>query len=281
MITARAIVLARGLGTRMRASDPTTRLTPEQQRAADAGLKAMIPLNGRPFLDYILGSLADAGIRHVALVVSPDHQALRDYYSASPPERVRLDYVIQKSPLGTADAVRVAEPWVSGEPFLAMNGDNLYPVPVLTQLAAMSEPGLPIFERDDLLASSNIPAERIRSFAFLDIDEQGCLTRIVEKPNQELPLTNKELPPKGGSHAGSAKYISMNCWRLDERIFQACREVPLSDRGEFELPEAVGVALRQGVRFRTFAARGPVLDLSTRADATDVARRLAGIIPRP
>jgi glucose-1-phosphate thymidylyltransferase len=274
MITARAIVLARGLGTRMRASDPATRLTPEQQRAADAGLKAMIPLNGRPFLDYILGSLADAGIRHVALIVSPDHQALREYYSASPPERIRLDYVIQKSPLGTADAVRVAEPWVSGEAFLAMNGDNLYPVPVLTQLAAMSEPALPVFERDDLLASSNIPAQRLRSFAFVDIDEQGYLTRIVEKPNQELP-------PKGGSHAGSAKYISMNCWRLDERIFQACREVPLSDRGEFELPEAVGVALRQGVRFRTFAACGPVLDLSTRADATDVGHRLAGIVPRP
>ncbi len=276
MITARAIVLARGLGTRMRASDPATRLTPEQQRAADAGLKAMIPLNGRPFLDYILGSLADAGIRHVALVVSPDHQALRDYYSASPPERIRLDYVIQKSPLGTADAVRVAEPWVSGEAFLAMNGDNLYPVPVLTQLAAMSEPSLPVFEREDLLASSNIPAQRIRSFAFVDIDEQGYLTRIVEKPNKELP---QKLPPQGGRITASD--ISMNCWRFDQRIFQACREVPLSDRGEFELPEAVGVAVRQGVRFRTFAARGPVLDLSTRADATDVAQRLAGIVPRP
>lgn len=252
----------------MRASDPATQLTPEQQRAADAGLKAMIPLNGRPFLDYILGSLADAGIRQVALVVAPEHQALRDYYVASPPERIRLDYVIQERPLGTADAVRAAESWVSGEPFLVMNGDNLYPVPALTQLAAISEPALPVFDRDDLVRSSNIPPERIRSFAFLDIDEQGYLTGIVEKPD-------KMLPPQGGS------YVSMNCWRFDERIFQACRDVPRSARGEFELPEAVGVAVRQGVRFRTFAARGPVLDLSTRADATDVSRRLAGITPRP
>jgi glucose-1-phosphate thymidylyltransferase len=73
----------------------------------------------------------------------------------------------------------------------------------------------------------------------------------------------------------------MNCWRFDERIFQACRDVPLSPRGEFEVPEAVGVALRRGVRFKTFPAHGPVLDLSTRADAADVARRLAGILPRP
>ena len=73
----------------------------------------------------------------------------------------------------------------------------------------------------------------------------------------------------------------MNCWRFDQRIFKACREVPLSARGEYELPEAVGVAVAQGVRFKTFPARGPVLDLSTRSDATDVSRRLSGIIPRP
>jgi glucose-1-phosphate thymidylyltransferase len=73
----------------------------------------------------------------------------------------------------------------------------------------------------------------------------------------------------------------MNCWRFDERIFQACRDVPLSARGEYELPEAVGVAVRHGVRFRAFAARGPVFDLSTKSDPTDVSRRLAGTIPRP
>ena len=77
------------------------------------------------------------------------------------------------------------------------------------------------------------------------------------------------------------KSMSMNCWRFDDRIFSACRDVPQSPRGEFELPEAVGLAVRRGVPFKTFAARGPVLDLSTRADAADVARRLAGISPRP
>lgn len=269
----------------MRASDPSTRLTPEQQRAADAGLKAMIPLNGRPFLDYILSSLADAGVQHVALIVAPDHAALRAYYSQLPSQRVRLDYVIQEQALGTADAVLAAESWVEREPFLAMNADNLYPVPVLSELAASSEPALPIFEPEDLVKSSNIPAERIRSFAFLDVDELGYLVGIVEKPKSDP--RNSVLPPEGGSHetAGAAgshgKYISMNCWRFDERIFHACREVPLSARREYELPEAVGVAVRHGVRFRTFAAKGPVLDLSTRSDTTDVSRRLAGIVPRP
>jgi glucose-1-phosphate thymidylyltransferase len=267
MRTTRAIVLARGLGTRMRAPDAAARLSSEQQRAADAGLKAMMPVNGRPFLDYILSSLADVGVHDVALVVAPEHDALRRHYELeSPPSRIRLDFVVQQKALGTADAVLAAEAWVTREPFLAMNADNLYPAPALATLAALDEPGLPAFDRDNLIQSGNIPPERVRSFAFLEVDEHGYLTRIVEKP--QTPST---LRPR----------ISMNCWRFDERIFQACRDVPRSARGEFEVPEAVGLAVRRGVRFKAFPAIGPVLDLSTRADAADVARRLAGISPRP
>jgi len=269
MKTEHAVVLARGLGTRMRAPDSSAELTPEQQRAADTGMKTMMPVNGRPFLDFILGSLADADIRFVALVVAPDHAALRRYYEADGrPSRIRLDFVVQPEPLGTANAVLVTEPWVDGNPFLAMNADNLYPALALRQLTSLQEPGLPAFDAADLVESSNIPPERIRSFAILHVDEQWYLVGIVEKPGDVLP-------PEGGSH------ISMNCWRFDRRIFQACRDVPRSQRGEFELPEAVGLAVRQGVRFKTFVARGPVLDLSTRADAADVARRLASTIPHP
>jgi dTDP-glucose pyrophosphorylase len=284
MSTTRAVVLARGLGTRMRAPDPTALLTPAQQRIADAGLKAMFPLNGRPFLDYILSSLADAGIRDVALVVAPEHDALRRYYdSDSPPVRVRVGFAVQDHALGTANAVLGAEEWAAGEPFLTMNADNLYPVETLAALAALAEPGLTAFDPEDLVRSSNIPPERIRSFAILEVDNRGYLTGIVEKPAAE----NSWLPSLGGRtlHGGrtstGGRYISMNCWRFDDRIFSACRDVPQSPRGEFEIPEAVGLAVRRGVPFKTFTARGPVLDLSTRADAADVARRLAGISPRP
>ncbi len=270
MTTERAIVLARGLGTRMRALDSSAQLTPEQQRAADSGIKAMMPVNGRPFLDFILGSLADAGIRFVALVVAPDHEALRHYYEMdAPPSRVRLDFVVQPEPLGTANAVLVTEAWVGGNAFLALNADNLYPVPVLRQLVSLPEPGLPAFDPDELVQSSNIPPERIRSFAILDVDDEGYLVGIIEKPSAFARASADRC------------HISMNCWRFDQRIFEACREVPKSERGEFELPEAVGVAVRQGIQFKAFPARGPVLDLSTRADAADVARRLASTIPHP
>ena len=101
MSTTRAVVLARGLGTRMREADPDAPLSEEQQRAADAGLKPMMRVNGRPFLDYVLSALADAGITEVALVVAPDHEAVRRYYAAiAPPSRIRLDYVVQHEPQG-------------------------------------------------------------------------------------------------------------------------------------------------------------------------------------
>jgi dTDP-glucose pyrophosphorylase len=265
-MTTRAVVLARGLGTRMREHDAAAPLSPEQQRAADAGLKAMMPINGVPFLDYALSALADAGITDVALVVAPDHAGLTDRYTTlAPPRRVRVGFVVQDEAAGTANAILSARSWLGSDPFLALNADNLYPARALGDLAALGEPGFPAFDADDLVRSSNIPAARVRAFALVEVDDEGYLTRIVEKPSGDLPHT----------------YVSMNCWRFDERIFDACRDVPRSARGEYELPEAVGLAASRGVRFKAVPARGPVLDLSRRADAADVAQRLSGVAPTP
>jgi len=268
----RAVILARGLGTRMREDDPSAALSQAQRDAAAAGHKAMMPIHGRPFLDYLLAALADAGIARVALIVAPDHELLRRHYAVdNPPGRMHVDFVVQPEAIGTANAMTTVERWTDGEPFLAMNADNLYPVQALRDLAALEEPGLPVFERDDLLESSNIPPERVRSFAVVEVDGSGYLSRIVEKPRDPAP----------GGGTGASPLISMNCWRFDHRIFSPCHDVPRSVRGEFELPEAVGLAVMRGVRFRAVPAKGPVLDLSRRADAADVERRLAGVVPRP
>src|SRR5215212_4131517 len=102
-LTTRAIVLAGGLGKRMRQHDDGAVLSEEQRLAADTGVKSLLPMGGRPFLDYVLWSLVDAGVTEVGLVVAPDHERLRDYYRVTaPPERLRLDFVVQQRPLGTA-----------------------------------------------------------------------------------------------------------------------------------------------------------------------------------
>jgi glucose-1-phosphate thymidylyltransferase len=269
----RAAVLARGLARRMRLDDDGADLSAAQAEAAGAGRKAMMPVGddapggeARPFLDYVLSSLADAGYREVALVIGPDQHDVRGRYGGGVPvDRLRIAHVVQAEARGTADAVLACETWAAGAPFTVVNADNLYPVEMLRALGQLDGPGLPIFTRERLVDESGIPLERVATFALLEVGPDGRLTGIVEKPGLEAMAA-----------AGPDAPVSMNCWRFDARIFEACRDVDASPRGEYELPMAVGLALSRGVVFRTFAATGAVFDLSRRADVASVARRLAG-----
>jgi dTDP-glucose pyrophosphorylase len=246
-------------------------LTLDQAAAARAGLKALMPVGRYPYLDYVLSSLADAGFRRAGLVMGPEHRdACRRYAEPGRMARVQVDLIEQAAPRGTADAVRSAEAWIGGSPFIVVNGDNLYPVPVLRNLAALDGPGLPGFRREELVRSGNIPASRIQSFALINVDASGRLARIVEKPTAEEAAA-----------AGPDALISMNCWRFDARIFPACADVGLSARGEYELPGAVALAHARGVPFTVIPGRGTVLDLSSQSDVSAVTRRLAGVEPRP
>ena len=278
----KAVLLARGLGSRMKHEGDAAALTASQAAAAAAGSKGMMPISGnrdpatgnrqtRPFLDYVLSALADAGCRSVCLVVAPDHAAIRDYYGGvGAPTRLRIEYAIQPMADGTACAVLSAEAYAGRDSFLVLNSDNLYPAAVLRRLVELDGPGLPAYERDSLVEESGFPLERVASFAAIEIDKNGYLTRIIEKPERQYY-----------DAAGPRALISMNVWRFDYRIFDACRDVPLSARGEYELPEAVGLAVQRGVKFKTFRAGGPVLDLSRRSDVALVGARLAAVEPRP
>jgi glucose-1-phosphate thymidylyltransferase len=274
----KAVLLARGLGSRMRQGEDGA-LTASQAAAAAAGSKGMMPIAStalgtgrtRPFLDYVLSALADAGCTEVCMIVAPDHQAMRDYYEGpGRPSRLAITFAAQPTADGTARAVQCAQAFAAADPFLVLNSDNLYSPAVLRALADLDGPGLPAYERDVLVRDSGFPADRVASFAALEVDGDGCLTRIVEKPGAAYY-----------DAAGPRALISMNVWRFDQRIFAACRDVPLSARGEYELPEAVGLAIARGVRFRTFRATGAVLDLSRRSDVALVSERLAGVEARP
>jgi glucose-1-phosphate thymidylyltransferase len=266
----KAVVLARGKVTRMQRLDETAVVDSDQAKVAATGLKAMIPFR-RPFLDYVLSALADAGCTAVCLVIGPEHEMVRDYYERTrPPQRLRVAFAIQAEPRGTADAVLAAEPFAGSDPFLVLNADNYYPVEVCRALVALNGPGLPAFGRKALVEQSNIDPERIRSFAMLTIGEDGMLQDIVEKPD---PGTFARLQDVR---------VSMNCWRFAPSIFEACRKVEVSARGEVELPNAVRLAIKvMGERMQTIPVDVGVLDLSRREDIAEVEQRLAGIDPHP
>ncbi|MEN9509500.1 MAG: hypothetical protein RLZZ621_2063 [Gemmatimonadota bacterium] len=264
-----AAILARGLGTRMRRVDETASLDASQAAAAETGMKGMIPIK-RPFLDYLISALADAGIEEVVLVIGPEHTGVQRYFTAeSPPTRVRMRFAIQHEPLGTANAVVAAAEVIGEAPFLVLNADNYYPIAAYTALAAEEQAGVVAFDRDALVRDGNIDAERVRAFAVLEIVD-GQLQGIIEKPGASLDLSSP-----------AARWVGMNVWAITPPLVDASRRVPVSARGELELPEAVALAIREGVPVRALPMAAGVLDLSRRSDIAAVTARLASIDPIP
>jgi glucose-1-phosphate thymidylyltransferase len=273
-----AAILARGLGTRMRRDDATARVDEQQAAVARSGVKGMIPIGdassgraARPFLDYLLSALADVGVTDVVLVLGPEHDHVRDYYAReAPPMRVRVRFALQAEPLGTANAVVAAAANIGDETFLVLNADNYYPREALQHLVQGDRAATIAFDRDALVRGGNIDPDRVRAFAVLTVSADGRLERIVEKPGDSLDLDSE-----------AARWVGMNCWAITPALVDACRRVPRSARGEFELPEAVGLALREGVDVRAERVALPVLDLSQRADIASVAAALAAVEVRP
>lgn len=267
----KAVVLARGLGTRMRADDPAAALDAAQAATASRGVKAMIPIR-RPFLDYALSALADAGCTDVCLVIGPEHDEIRDYFTrTSPPGRVRVTFAIQQEPRGTADALLAAEHFAAGDRVLMVNSDNYYPARALAALRAIDGAGLLGFERDALIAQGNIEAARVMKFALLELHADGTLARVVEKPDAATAQA-----------MGGDALVSMNAWLFTPVIFEVCRDVQPSARGELELQSAVQIAIDDmGERFDVVRVAEGVLDLSSRGDIASVRERLAGVEPHP
>lgn len=258
----KAVILARGLGSRMRKEAEGVALSEEQARAADAGVKAMISV-GRPFLDHVITALADAGFVDICLVIGPEHDMIREYYDTVDKQRVTISYAIQEEPLGTANALLAAEEFAAGDRVLVINSDNYYPAEALELLAQVPGSGLIGFEREALIAHSNIEPGRIAAYALVTPDAEGHLAELVEKPD---PATAERL--------GRDALVSMNCWLCSAAIFPAARAIPKSARGEYEITDAVRAAIGAGDPYSLVRAAVGVLDLSNRGDIASVVEAL-------
>ncbi len=223
----------------------------------------MIPI-GRPFLDYLVSALADAGFTDVCLVIGPEHGAVREHYARETMARVRMHYAVQESPRGTADAVVAAESFAGDEPFVVINSDNYYPVAALSELHRRRAPATIAFERSALVNMGNVPEDRVGRFGALEIGDDGMLRRILGRPTEAMV-------------AAGEIYTSLNCWLFTRDIFDACRAVPPSARGEFELPQAVQRAIDGGMEMEVIRMHVGALDMSSRGDIASVAERLRDV----
>lgn len=263
----KAVILARGLGTRMRRPDEHAGLDERQAAIAATGIKALMDV-GRPFLDHHLGALAAVGIREVCLVIGPEHETLRDYARRTDAAagRLRITWAVQDHPRGTADALAAAGEFIGTERAVVLNADNHYPATALATLVSATGAATLGFDREALVAASNIPPERVGAFAIIEQDARGRLRGLIEKPDAALL---EALGPDAP--------VSMNAWLVTPRIVEACRRVQPSVRGELELVDAVMLAVAEGEEVRVIPAACGVLDLSSRADVAAVRDALADV----
>lgn len=265
-----AVILARGLGTRMRRAADGVELGTVHADLAERGLKVLMPIAGRPFLDYIVDSLLTAGVKSVCFVVAPEAQLMRHAADRiAEKSGAKISCAIQQEPLGTADAVLAAEECVGDEPFILCNGDNLYPAGALRQLT-LGDPetcAVVAFDQEAMVLHGNIARERARDFAIVQSRDDGILARIVEKP-----------PDPDAYRCDGRLWVSMNLYRFTPAIFEYCREVtPDPVRGELELTAAVDAMADAGwPEFRVLRCEEGVFDLTSRADIPSAARALAG-----
>lgn len=260
-----AVVLAAGRGRRLQTSDRGLLADAAQRAAAARGLKVLMPVGagGRPLVDYVLARLAEAGCTGAVLVVPPEHEALAAHLAGPITPALPVRFAVQPTPDGTAGAVAAAAPAIAGAAFLVVNGDNLYPVPALRALIALDGCGLAAFSCASLAGESGFTPARIAAFAAVECDAAGWLTGMREKPPADA------LSP--------ATLVSMNLWRLDRSVLDACQDVAPSPRGERELPDAVMLAVARGTKVRVVPVGGAVLDVTTAADVPVVSRALEAL----
>jgi mannose-1-phosphate guanylyltransferase len=162
-----ALVLAGGEGTRLR---PLTYTTP----------KPVMPLAGRPFLSFMLDWLRSHGVDEVILscgFMSDDvKRVLGDIYDG-----MRLRYVVEEEPLGTAGPVRLAlDEEVLEERLLVLNGDVLTDIDLSAELAQHERTGARV-------TLALYPVEDTASYGVVPTDAEDRVEAFIEKSEGETP----------------------------------------------------------------------------------------------
>lgn len=187
------IILAAGRGARMR---PLSDTTP----------KPMLPIAGEPMAARVADAAVTAGARKLVFVIGyrPDHV---ETYFGTEHRGVPVEYAVQETRSGTADAVLTAIDHVEGE-FAVLNGDNVYDAANLSKLF------------DSVPAVGYAPVASPEEYGVISTDD-GTVTGIVEKP---------ATPPSNLANTGAYAFPPSARDLLD---------VPESERGEQELTDVL------------------------------------------
>lgn len=204
-----AIVLAGGLGTRLRGVVPDLP-------------KPMAPVAGRPFLAWVLDGLAAAGFERVVLAVGYRHEAIRGHFGADH-RGLPLRYSVEDRPLGTGGAIRLAAEGLAAGRFFVLNGDTFLDLDHRAMAAAHAA----AYERMSLAVCRVPDAGRYGALEITD----GHVSGFHEKGRRGPGLINAgtyllepevlQLIPRGEPHSFEQQLLVPGVHALRPAAFEA------------------------------------------------------------
>ncbi|WP_247731488.1 UTP--glucose-1-phosphate uridylyltransferase AglF [Halovivax limisalsi] len=204
-----AVVLAAGKGTRL---EPLTEDTP----------KALVEIDGKPIVEDVFDNLIAIGATELVVVVGHLKEQIIERYDDEY-RGVPITYAHQREQLGLAHAILQAEPHVDDD-FMLMLGDNVFRGNLGDVVNRQQED-----RADAAFLVEEVPWEEASRYGVLDTNEYGEVVEVVEKPDD---------PP--------SNLVMTGFYTFTPAIFHACHLVQPSDRGEYELPDAIDLLIQSG-----------------------------------
>lgn len=223
-----AIILAAGRGSRL---EPLTNKKPKP--LALVGDKSIIQHN----LDYAY----DAGITSATIVVGYKSEQIKEHLGDSY-RGIDISYVHQDEKLGLAHATLQAEDTIKGDTFCLFLSDIIYETPPTDEIRGYVNSDTPAVFVD------TVPIEDASSYGVCKI-EDGVVQSVVEKPDD---------PPSNKIIAGT--YV------LPQEIFDYCKSISMSDRGEYEITDAINEYLHDFGTIEFKEIRGERVDVAYMKD---------------
>jgi glucose-1-phosphate thymidylyltransferase len=205
----KAVILAAGKRTRLR---PLTEDKP----------KVLVKVNDKPFIEDVFDNLIEIGIDEFVVVVGYLQEKIIEKYGDEY-RGVPITYTHQREQLGLAHALLQAEPHVDDD-FALMLGDNIFRGNLGDVINRQQEN-----RTDAAFLVEEVPMEEASRYGVCDTNEYGEITRVVEKPDD---------PP--------SNLVMTGFYTFSPAIFHACHLVQPSGRGEYELPDAIGLLIQSG-----------------------------------
>jgi len=207
----KAVILCAGEGKRLR---PITSTRP----------KPMVPIAGRPLLDYMIMGLKQVDVKDILLITGYKKEIIKNYFEKRKKELgLNIDYIIQENYLGTANAAGYAEEFVGNDDFLLLYGDILVNSKVFEEIISkfrtQSVDGLILLREVD----------NPQNYGIISLNKDGFVEQITEKPSPEMNI---------GNLANAGIYIFNN------KIFEAINKTPLSKRNEYEFTDSMEILIK-------------------------------------